>query len=195
MAQSEPESLWARINTLFEQISHLEAEILSKSPRCQEEERYVEELEDLNESDAAEYLRSVDDARVWDAFSVLSDRLDRTSLAQICLELLRRPGVHTRLTGAFGIGSCFKGTFDDGASNALLQLIRDPHEVKGIGFMAYTSLEMIHFPGCSRPPQAVVGAHSHELLEKRNASQTDILNRIDWDFVNSFDSRGRGVGR
>ncbi len=189
MALSEREPLWARFDALSKKVDQLQAERLSRSSEDKSRERYIRELEGANESEVAEYVKSVDDSRVIEAFSALKHRLTRTSLAQLCLDLLRRPGVNARYIGALGIGSCRKGTCDQEATQALVQLIRDPNEAYNISLIAFTSLELIHFPKCSGPPEAITGTHSHGLPEEPNAGQPDLLSTM-WDIVNS---KGRGV--
>lgn len=193
MAQSERELWRARLNSLDEKLRHLEAQLPSKTPeRQEEEERYARELKGLNESEATEYLRLVGDEQVGAAFSVLSGQLTKTSLARVCLELLRFPGVNARFFGANALGLCLKKTRDQEASKALAQLIRDSHEVAFTRFIAFTSLEIIHFPRLPYPRLAVAAAPSPELPETSNARDADYLSLIDWDYVNSI-CRGANV--
>jgi hypothetical protein len=185
MAQSEREDLRARFDSLREWSSRVGAQLQSITSGRQDKERYARELNGLNESEATEYLRLVGDEQVGAAFSVLSGQLTKTSLARVCLDLLRFPGVKARFFGANALGSCLKGTRDQEASYALAQLIFDSHEVALTRFSAYTSLEIIHFPRLPYPRLAVAATASRELLETSNAREDDYLRLIDWDYVNS----------
>jgi hypothetical protein len=192
MAQSEREDLRARYDSLREWSNRVGAQLQSITSGRQDKERYARELKGLNESEATEYLRLVDDEQVGAAFSVLSGQLSKTSLARVCLELLRFPGVNARFFGANALGLCLKKTRDQEASYALAQLILDSHEVALTRFIAFTSLEIIHFPRLPYPRLAVAAAPSPELPETSNARDADYLSLIDWDYVNSI-CRGANV--
>jgi len=145
-------------------------------------EAYVQMLERLTEAEAVSYLKSVHESKVLQAYWVLSKRLSRNVLAEICLAYLAHPAVRTRLTGALGIGTCLKRTRNEKASHALALIIRNPQEDKAVRQAAYSSLELIHWRTTSRS----LGRVQDDNELERILQAGDWLQTVDWTFVDSF---------
>jgi len=140
------------------------------------ERAYAAELDRLTASEAIDHLRSVDESRVVAAYLILSKRLDPKALADVCLEFMARNGEKSRWTGAIGIGSCLKKTFNASASRTLALMVRNQHETGEIRRAAYASLLLInHGPNPARREEAFTPG------EPDSEPQG-----VDWAFVDSF---------
>lgn len=168
--------LRARMDSLTEQLHSLEDAIPMEALIEQLGDLSARELDALTASKAADYLRSIDDERVRAAYLLISNKIDHDTLAKICLEFLQRPGSGARRAGAFGIGSCLKGTGNIEASHVLAIMVCNPEEETDTRLGAYMSLEVIHGGKRTLTPKT-----THE------ASQAeDELTLVDWSFVESF---------
>jgi len=163
-----------QLNIIKQQIGALKAAIPMETVRREVGEHYAKELDGFTDSEAIDHLTSVDDSRVTGAYLIISQRLDPDTLTAICLDYLGRPGRNTRLTGAFGLGSCLKRTQNRKACQALAQMVRNTEEDAEIRMAAYASLQLINW---GRPSDSAPGS-----------ARTDsgLSQAIDWGLVDSF---------
>ena len=138
-------ALRAKIDCLRRQIDE---ESLPRDVIIREEmgEPYIRELENLSDTEAVRYLRSVEDSRVWEAYWILSKRLNPDVLKKICLDYMVRPGSRARLTGVSAIGTLLKKTRDEEVSRLLARIVRNPEESDDIRLLAQCSLELVNWP-------------------------------------------------
>ncbi len=139
--------MWWSIQKRFDCLKREIAEIqsLTTLDRIRQDigEGYARQLDRMSDAEAVEHLRSVDESRVLGAYIILKERLDRPTLAGICLDYLSRPGHDYRLTGALEIGSCLKQTANREVCRTLAHIVRNAQEASDIRLAAYTSLELI----------------------------------------------------
>jgi hypothetical protein len=141
---------------------------------------YLKKLESLSDAQAIEYLKTVDEAELVGAYHVLSKRLSPGVLAEVCREYMTRKTFRTRFIGIGGIGIWLMGTGDAVLSDLLAKIARDPHEHPAIRWTAYQSLERIN-KGESSVYKALI-----EDPEFWSRPMSTWIDRIDWNFVDSF---------
>jgi hypothetical protein len=134
-------------------------------------------LDSLPANEAIQYLRTIDDSKIVQAYLVLSKRLDDPTLAETCVDFLGRKTFGHRLLGASEIGVLLYGTHDVDASRALASMISDPLELVQLRVLAYNSLELINKGSSARLLETI------DQVEPESAGGLD---RINWSFVDSF---------
>lgn len=169
-------NLRKKLDSLKREIAELQSMITLDHIREHIGEDYAHQLDRMSDAEAVEHLRSVDESRLQGAYIILSERLDPTTLAGICLEYLSRPGHDHRLMGALGIGSALKCTDNREVCRTLAHIVRNTHEAGDVRSAAYTSLELIDW-GKTLP---LFGS----ILKSDDASPG--LEHVDWSFVDSF---------
>jgi hypothetical protein len=184
MSNSRSTLLLARLRCLEKQLEDLTAS--PDTTRGRIRESYVQDLKKLTVPEAVQYLTSVEESRVEEAYSILSERLHPAELTEICIGYMRRRGPRARLTGVLGIGRCLKRTYNKEASHALATIIRNPHEPEELRLLAYGSLELINWTREVDFAGSVAEGELFPLLQKDGPSGRDMLQAIDWSFVDSF---------
>lgn len=172
-----------KLDSLERDVAELQSLITLDDIRQHIGEDYARQLDRMSDAEAVEHLRSVDDSRVEGAYVILSERLDRTTLAGICLEYLSHRGHDHRLMGALGIGSALKRTHNREVCRTLAHIVRNIHEAGDVRSAAYTSLELIDW-GKTLPLFGSVLSLFGGVCESDEAEGE--LEHIDWRFVDSF---------
>ena len=165
-----------KFDSLKGEIAEIESMTTLDRIRQQIGEGYAQQIDRMSDAEAVEHLRSVDEARVQGAYTILSERLDRATLAGICLDYLSRPGHEYRLTGALGIGSSLKRTANREVCCTLAHIVRNTQEASDIRLAAYGSLVVIDW-GKTLP---LLGSASESNEAKGE------LEHVDWGLVDYF---------
>jgi len=169
-------NLWRNLDNLKREIAEIKSLTTLDRIRQQVGEDYAQQLDRMSDAEAVEHLRAVDESRVEGAYTILSERLDRTTLAGICLEYLSRPGHDYRLTGALGIGPSLKRTANREVCRILAHIVRNAQEASDIRSAAYGSLVIIDW-GKTLP---ILGSASVSNEAKGE------LEHVNWSLVDSF---------
>jgi hypothetical protein len=145
-------------------------------------ESYVQQLGNLSDAEAVQYLKTVDDAKLGQAYLILSKQLSNSVLIEVCLDYLARPTFTPRLIG-MQIGVLLYGTYHRRASQMLATIIQDAQEQVGIRNLAYSSLKQINADN-------TMMEDVRQWIQSEPSIQASSLVEINWDFVNSFLSVG-----
>ena len=188
----ERQRLLEKIADAKRRARECEAKLLENPPWGWMDENYVQELEGLSDSEAAEHLRSVDEPRVLDVYVFFEygrNKRSPATLAKMCFALIARSRRDVRLIGTMGLGQWLKDTSDRDALRELAAIVRDPREDPQIREAAYGSLLSINR---SRFVEWLKGAPYQippirTIPQKPDPNQNDVLLQyIEWTFVDFF---------
>ncbi len=150
-------------------------------------EVYANELSKMTDAEAVQHLRSLDGLKLLPAYLFLSMRMFRrvvaegclkSMLAEVCLKYMASSILTDRMMGASDIGIWLEGTNDKKASRALALMVRNTEETDRDRLSAYSSLQLINNKAS---PMDCLRRSTRPTIEAY-----DLLEEIDWIFVDSF---------